>query len=81
MGAGLGAGVVALIVANFGVSEVTSAGGDLLPWLVAIMLVIVAQFALAGGLFAFAMQQVATPKLQPAPRRASPLATRRQMAR
>lgn len=61
VGAIFGLLVILLVDASsLGVSQTMSVGGELLPWLAVVAFVIVAQFAVAGGLCGFALRRIAT---------------------
>jgi hypothetical protein len=52
--------ILAVDASSLGVGQTLAAGGDLLPWLAVVAFVIVAQFALAGGLCGFALRRIET---------------------
>jgi hypothetical protein len=60
IGAASGAVLVAgLFAGSLGLHDTTTISGDLAPWVTAIVLVIVSQFAVAGGLCGFALREAA----------------------
>jgi hypothetical protein len=77
LGAALGAALVASVTGALGARELLAANPDVLPWLATIMSVIVAQFAVAGGLCALILRPFAQPSLS----RAQLSGTKRLMAR
>ena len=52
--------IFAIDVSSLGVGQTIGIGGELLPWLAVVAFVIVAQFALAGGLCGFALRRIST---------------------
>jgi hypothetical protein len=67
IGAGMGAALVAAVIGVCGgVGGLTSGGPEVLPWVAAIVLVIVSQFAAAGVIGALAIRQYVAPATRPA---------------
>ncbi|HXT06261.1 MAG TPA: hypothetical protein VN715_04920 [Roseiarcus sp.] len=59
LGAMFGLLVILVIDASsLGVGQTIAVGSDLMPWLAVVGFVIVAQFALAGGLCGFALRRI-----------------------
>ena len=54
--------ILAIDASSLGLGQTLSVGGELLPWLAVIAIVIVAQFALAGGLCGFALRRIGAQK-------------------
>jgi hypothetical protein len=52
--------ILALDASSLGVSQTMAVGRELLTWLAIVAFVIVAQFAVAGGLCGFAIRRFAT---------------------
>jgi hypothetical protein len=54
--------ILVLDASSLGLSQTMTVGSELLPWLAVVAIVIVAQFALAGGLCGFALRRISTQK-------------------
>jgi len=52
--------ILAIDASSLGLGQTIAVGSELMPWLAVVGFVIVAQFALAGGLCGFALRRVST---------------------
>jgi hypothetical protein len=52
--------ILALDASSLGFQQTMTVGRELLPWLAVVAFVIVAQFAVAGGLCGFALRRINT---------------------
>ena len=52
--------IIAIDASSLGLGQTLAVGSELLRWLAVVAFVIVAQFAVAGGLCGFALRRIAT---------------------
>jgi hypothetical protein len=52
--------ILAIDASSLGFGQTLAVGSELLPWLAVVAIVIVAQFAVAGGLCGFALRRIST---------------------